>query len=440
MKSLSATLRGIILPRNTFVADKKASLRYFWIMFFVYVYIYMTKQTFSAAMAAIVAEGVLTKSQTGTIVAVFYLLYAPLQIFGGVLADRYNPETLIVVGLLGSGAINVVLFLNQNYYVMLIMWGLNAVFQFPLYPALFKIISSGIAAEVRPKAMFYFNLASYFGLILSFFVGAIVTVWQYNFFIASAILFGSTLLFFIGAKRKEKYAVPIENAQKEKSSNDGQENLKTGRSTFKLFLISGFMLFIPAVLLRGVLENGIKSVSPTMLSESYANISPSIGNLMNILIIISGTIGMTIVRSFALNRWKDNEAVGVLILYGLSIPFVAFLIMIGTIPIWLALVSLCMISALLSPAHMLLTFASMKFAKFGKSGTAAGLINAAASVSIMLLNYVFLKLADGWGWEAVNIAFTVMMIISLVFVFCAIKKWKRFTHFRIFGHKKHLKI
>ena len=45
-------------------------------------------------------EGAMTKSQTGLITAVFYLVYAPLQVVGGIFADKYDPEKLIKIGLM----------------------------------------------------------------------------------------------------------------------------------------------------------------------------------------------------------------------------------------------------------------------------------------------------------------------------------------------------
>ena len=70
--------------------DEKKSIVLFLLLFIVYALIYLTKNCFSAAMAPIVAEGIMTKSETGLIAAVFYLIYAPFQIVGGFAADRYS--------------------------------------------------------------------------------------------------------------------------------------------------------------------------------------------------------------------------------------------------------------------------------------------------------------------------------------------------------------
>lgn len=92
----------------------------------------MTKNMFSSAMATIVEEGFMTKSQTGLINAVFWLVYAPFQVVGGFAADKYSPYKLIVIGLVGAMIANIVIYFNQSYPVMMGAWVFNAIVQFGL--------------------------------------------------------------------------------------------------------------------------------------------------------------------------------------------------------------------------------------------------------------------------------------------------------------------
>ena len=78
--------------------NEHLSLMLFMVVAVIYCLIYMTKNCFSAAMVLLVSEGVLTKTQTGNISAMFYLIYAPFQIVGGLAADRFSPYKLIAIG------------------------------------------------------------------------------------------------------------------------------------------------------------------------------------------------------------------------------------------------------------------------------------------------------------------------------------------------------
>ena len=125
----------------------------------MYALVYMTKNCFSSAMASIVAEGVFTKSEVGLITSLFYLVYAPFQIFGGFVADKKSPEMLIKIGLIGGGISNLVIFFNQNYYVILVSWVFNGIVQFALWPSVFKIVSSQLVRSDRGNNVFLITLA-----------------------------------------------------------------------------------------------------------------------------------------------------------------------------------------------------------------------------------------------------------------------------------------
>ena len=86
--------------------NERKSICLFLLIFVTYSLIYMTKNCYSAAMASIVSQGIMTKSETGLIAAVFYLIYAPFQIVGGIVADRFSPYLLVLFGTLGAGVCN----------------------------------------------------------------------------------------------------------------------------------------------------------------------------------------------------------------------------------------------------------------------------------------------------------------------------------------------
>ena len=92
--------------------DKRKSVYLFILVFITYALIYMTKNCFSAAMASIVEAGVMTKSETGLIASMFYVLYAPFQVIGGFFVDRHSPYKLILVGMVGAGILNLLIYLK----------------------------------------------------------------------------------------------------------------------------------------------------------------------------------------------------------------------------------------------------------------------------------------------------------------------------------------
>ena len=155
---------------NIHLENRLESRFFFWFIWLLYAVVVMTKNCFNAALTSIVAEGILTKSQTGTFTTFFYPVYAPLQVVGGLAADRYSPERLVKIGLCGAALANIVIFFNQNYYVMLAVWTFSGIVQFGLWLGVFKIVSSQLVRSERTTMTFYISFTGSFGLILSYLI------------------------------------------------------------------------------------------------------------------------------------------------------------------------------------------------------------------------------------------------------------------------------
>lgn len=408
--------------------SKKVSRNFFWMLWIMYAAVYMTKNCYSAAMASIVNEGILTKTQTGLISAIFYGVYAPLQVLGGVFADKYNPERMIKIGLVGSGVANLIIFFNQNYYVMLVVWTFNAVIQFALWPSVFKIISSQLEPGYRAKGVYFISFSSTFGLILSYLIAAILSEWQYNFMVSAVSLFGFAIVFHIVDVKVERYMVPDHRPR----PKDGIiETKKSSVPAWKLFLYSGFYLLILITILRTVTANGIKTLTATFLMESYEKISPSIGNLLNILIIVAGILGVMFVNQFVYPRMIRNEVLAIMLLVGLSIIPVLVITFAGKISVTIIIVALCMAAFLLTATNVIASRCCAAFAKYGKNGLASGVNNSCASIAIMIQNYGILSIADHKGWSTVVWLWVIMLVVCVMLATIAFPLWKRFKKERV---------
>ncbi len=413
---------------NIHLEDKRESRHFFVFLWLMYAVVYMTKNCFSGALAAIVAEGSLTLTQTTFISAAFYIVYTPLQILGGIVSDKYSPEKLITIGLLGGAVCNTVIYFNQNYYVMLVTWVLNAIIQFALWPSVFKIMSSQLVRSDRGRMIFYMSFASSGGLIMTYIVSAFLTDWRDNFLISAIVLVISAFILLVYCKHLN----PIMKKDKIESTPviSDKNSDKKKMSTVKLFLISGFFTLLPAVLLRTMIENGTKTLSPTMLMQSYENISASTGNLLSIFIIVAGVVGTLLVKLVLFPRIIKNEITAYLIMMIAALPFTVVLRFVGEIPAWLVILSLSMISMSLSATHLLTQYFNMLYIPYGKNGTAAGILNAAASLGLVLQYCVFGSVAQDHGWSTVTTLWVIMVALGALFCALTVLPAKRF--------KKHL--
>ena len=413
---------NLLSDTNIHFENKKASRLFFAYIWIMYAVVYMTKNCFAGSLAAIVAEGSLTLTQTTWISSAFYIAYTPLQILGGVFADKYNPEKLIIIGLLGSAVSNIVIFFNQNFWVMLSAWVFSAIIQFALWPAVYKIITSQLVRSDRSKMIFFVSFSGSGGLILTYAISAFIPKWQYNFIISTISLVLLAIVLFLFCKRfgpimiKDRISVSTVN---EKSK------LLSGK-TLKIFLCSGFFALLPAVLIRTMVENGTKTLSATMLSQSYESISPTIGNLLNILIILAGMAGGILLKCLLFPKIIKNELVCHLFLFAITLPFAVLLRFVGALPVWLIVLSLCMTSLLLTATGLLTQYFNMHFVPYGLNGTAAGVLNSAASLGMVLQYCVFGQVAEMLGWPIVTTIWIVMILLGMFSIVFGIRPSIRF--------------
>lgn len=408
---------------NIHLENRKESRFFFAFIWILYAVVYMTKNCYNGAMAGIVEEGILTKSQTGLINSVFYLVYAPLQIVGGRAADKYSPEQLIKVGLLGSALANLVIFFNQNYYVMMAAWAFNAVIQFGLWPSVFKIISSQLVRSDRKTMIFYISFSSSMGLLLSYIVAAVLPDWKLNF----AVSAGALAVFAIGLHIYEKHLNPLMKWDRASvKAAAGQSGGQSEMSTFKLFATSGFFVMVVVFFLRSIISQTATSLSPVMLMESYENVPAYMGNLLNLLVIGAGIAGTLLMKMVLYPKYIRSEAGGIFLTLLITLPCTLILRMIGSVNIAQAVLSLCGVSLCSSAGTLLNSYFNANYAKYGKSGLAAGIANAFSAFGFMATSYGMLKISEVAGWQAVTDVWVGLVVVATVLTVIVVRMNRKF--------------
>ncbi len=407
------------------ITSLRKSRLFFVFIWLLYTLICMTKSAFASAMATLVAEGVLTKSQTGLIISSFYIVYTPLQILGGAAADRYNPERLCLAGLFGSALANAVIFFYPVFPVMLGAWILNAVAQFALWPAVFKILTTQTDGRDRPFILMSCNFCFPAGLFLSFLTAALLPSWEMSFALSSLICFllaGGLLLFC-------RYLSP--HIRETAGATPALERQGNALPFWRVLAFGGLALLLPATVIRGMLYQAVQTLSPTVLMESYA-VPPTLGNLINLFVIVMGMVGTLLTSRFLFPRLIQNEVVGHALLFGLCGAASVVLLFVGRIPAAIALAAICLIAMSVNAITLLLNFYTARFAAFGKSGFVAGTVNGMVSLGIVLEGIVFLPVADAFGWDAVAGLWVVLTVTAALLCACAIPAARRFH-----GHEDH---
>ena len=404
------------------LTDQKMSLFLFLFIWFMYVLIYMTKNCFSAAMAALVSEGIMTKSQTGLINACFYLTYAPFQVIGGKLADRYRPDKLILIGIIGAALSNLLIYINQNFILMMIVWGFNGAIQFGIWPAVFKITSSQLERSMRSRSVFFLSFASSTGLALASAIASLVKDWRDNFLISVIflVILAIALPLVYSAARKKMVPDTSDDPSATKLI-EGAESITSS----KLFWVSGVFIFTIPHFIRSILGLGVKAFAPTMLVESYPTLSASVSNSLNILIIACGILGVFAAR-LLYPRFIKNVMNAHLLMICLLLPITFLVSYVGKFNVTVIMILLCLTDFVSCAMGVFVNFFSMKFAKFGKNGEVSGLLNAFSSLAIVSHSYGLMRIADAFDWKTVFLIMAAAVALAVLVHLIVNRFWKKF--------------
>ena len=408
------------MKRKCLVNHKKSACL-FMLVFVAYALIYMTKNCYSAAMASIVDAGVMTKSQTGLIAAAFYLVYAPFQIVGGVAADKFSPSKLILIGMFGAGVCNLLVYIVEGYVAMIIIWSLNAVFQFGIWPSIFKIVVSELAPEDRMRGIFLINFSSSVGLLISYGIAIFISEWKLNFLVSAITLFVLCIAFYAIYKYLSKSMVEDTEVVNAKTVSVVSVS---GKELFKLLVKAGIPLMLIVGMAQSMINLGVKALAPTMLMESYEAVSPSLANALNIILVLASPIGMCVSRLPFFKKF--SEPLVITSLFAVMLVPLFAITFIGKLPVGFIVFALFVLMVTTSGTSIFFSYIYKKFEKYGSVATLSGLFNCMSSLGIVLANYVFARIADSFGWGVTTVCWFVFIAIAFTLMLVSVPLWKRF--------------
>ena len=377
-------------------------------------------------MVYIVDEGFMTAFQTGAITSAYWLAYAIMQIIGGVVSDRWHPEHLITIGVLGSGISNLlVYFFYENYTATLIIWIFNAIAQFGVWPAAFKMISTMLVPSHQKRGLILVILANPLGFMMSYVMVLFVPKWQYNFLISAVGLFIITILWLIIITSVKKDFIE-ENAEDEDLAAVSESGIASYTKTNMLALIlsSGLIFSFMIAFVRNIVDQ-IKTFVPTMINDSYDDLSPSFATVISLIVMFGSVCGPLLTHQ--LSKKMKNEYVATGILIGAAIPFAVITLFIGYINYWFIIMALAIIVTLISSASIFITtLLPVRFNKLGKGATISGTVNCFAALGNVAANFVIPLIADTWSWlSALKFCLT-LTVMAVVFSATAAVIWKNF--------------
>ena len=399
----------------------------FWLCWAAYTAAYLGRLNFAAVMAEIIASSHLSSAEAGLVVTVFFISYGAGQLINGLAGDRFRPRFMMSLGLLLSAAANIAVGLSPSAIVMACIWAINGFAQAMMWPAIVKLVSTRLSRNNSIKDMVNISTTVPAGTLLTYLTTAgIITIFSWNMvFLAAASVMGiAAIVWFFGIGCVEKHA-NIYGKLKNNETADAVVHTSPRPSFPRLILASGLPLAVLAVILQGMIRDGVTAWTPALINARF-NLGSSLSVLITALVPLVSILG--VYTSHLLNRRLfKNELLTSAILFFIAVISFILLAAWGTNSIFLLL--LCLASAI-SVMHgvntMLISMVPLYFAESGKSATVTGAMNSFTYLGSGISAFAIGVITAERGWDAAIASWIAIAAAGLIICLICTKIWGKF--------------
>lgn len=401
---------------------------------------YVTRLDFNAALASIVENTPLTKSQAGLIGTALFFSYGFGQIVSGFLGDKVKPQLLIFIGLIVTVVCNTLFPLFTNVAVLVAVWGVNGFAQAMFWPPLVKILIDFLPAEKFPNACFCVSVAAQAATILIYLLVPLILVtlnWQAVFYIASGFALLIVVVWAFGFRAvtcgmkktsgegdlRSDPAIAVQ--EKELSEKTDAALKKHGMRLAPVLVSSGFITILTAIAFQGFLKDGITTWMPSYVVEVF-QVETSVSILLNVALPIFSILSVYIATAIYKKAIR-NEVNGSAIFFGISALLSLALFAFSDKSAVAALVLSALVVGCMHAINLyLISYVPSRFAAVGKTSTVSGLTNAFTYLGSSLSSYLTALLAEQIGWQYTVLCWCIVAVGGLILCLFSIRRWKRF--------------
>ena len=387
----------------------------FWLCWIGYVSALVGRFNFNAAMAEIIRDGYMSMVQAGFVLTAFFVSYGAGQPISGMLGDKFSAKRMLVIGFGASAAANVLMgvFISFSPQLSIFMWVVNGFAQSMLWPAVVKILSSNLSHMQSIKAMVNISTSAAFGALFTYFLTAgIIAFWDWTvvFFIAAIGMVAGAILCGLGIKESQ-------------SREQTKAVEKKPEPFFRLFLLAGLPFAALAVVMQGMLRDGVITWAPTLIGDWF-NLDSSWAVLITSSIPLIGLAGVY-GASFLNRRFIRNEVFSAMALFGVAAA--AFTLMVFGIRGFAFVLALIVAAGIMQGINTLLvSLVPVYFAREGRASFMAGLMNAFTYVGSGISGVGIGAITARFGWGLTIWLWMAIAFIGVLSCLLCARRWGRF--------------
>lgn len=384
----------------------------------VYFTSYITRTNYGAVMSELIPALNLTKSLASMAVTGSFITYGLGQLLCGWLGDRIQPRRMISFGLFCTALCNFIMPALSNPYLMAILWSCNGFFQSMLWPPLVRMMADHMSSSQYARATVSVNAMASIGTICVYLLTPVcisVANWHSVFLLPALFGLFVTALWTIFT-RSLNSAPCVKSAQTSSGCSVGLG---------KIILLSALPVIIVAIILQGLIRDGVTTWMPIYLTESF-NIPNEISILISSILPLFSILGIFLASK--LDKAVGNEVRSAFFLFTLASVCGILLV-----PLWnQSLIAVLLLFSVLYAAIcginlLLISRLPQHFLSYGCVSVISGLLNAFTYVGSSLSSFGVGHLAECFDWKFILGFWTTAALIGTLLTCLTMHKWSRFT-------------
>lgn len=399
----------------------------------VYFTSYITRLNYNAAMAAIIEEGTLTKTQAGGIGSALFFTYGFGQLISGALGDRFRPHHIMATGLGLTAVCNLLMPLassvSASHVLMTVVWGINGFAQALMWPPIVKLMASYLNEDEYARCNWLVSTAAHTATILIYIaVPACITWlnWRAAFILSAVLAALCMAVWLFGfravAGKLTDHSAEMVAARSATSSKQGTpRRLGLGQA----FVASGTVMIFIAIAMQGFLKDGVQSWMPIFFTEVF-DMASSTAILSNVLLPVFNILVVSVAT------WLYQKVFHHEVREGMAFFALAVVLCILLACFYQSSAVLCLILAAIITGSMhginlmFISFLPRRFAATGKVATVSGISNACSYVGSCISSYGIALVAEKMGWQTTIFSWAAIALVGVVLCLLAYRRWSRF--------------
>ena len=378
-----------------------------------YMISYMTRTNFGAIVSEISESTGFTKSMLALPLTGSFITYGIGQLISGALGDKISPKRLVSIGLGVTVCMNALIPLCGSTWTMLAVWSVNGFAQALLWPPMTRMMSAMLTEDAYKNTVTTVTSGGYLGTILIYLTAPLIiyTVGWRGVFVTSAVL-GIVMLIVWHFTARD---IP--------QNTNGNEKQK-GKTSVKGILSPMMVWVFLAIIVMGMLREGVGSWIPSFISESFGlqnEISILSSVLLPVFTIISLRFANTLYR-----KWVTNPLVcaGVLFAGGAVFAYLLYLFS-GSSAAGSIVCSAALTGCINCVNLMLVGMLPQYFEGRGCVSTVSGMLNFFTYVGSALATYGIAALSETIGWSSTIFLWFLAALAGTVICLLCIKPWNK---------------